>query len=204
MEVKYKKTPKFFEKQMDLLKRNLLEFPEYNITKPDTILMRTESNPIKMLTLDISRIVLNYEEPDSLDDFINSSTNICSNTLKELSITNVERIGVRSYWFLSMKNDETKSLLIDKLSLGKLSEIGEYSQPPEFKVFFNKADVFINIAAKSIRLQKFGIDQINTFVKNDEGILLDIDIFVNNKGIKLEGYFQNVLAINKAVLQKFI
>ena len=203
MEARYKKTPKFFEKKSELLRRNMLEFPDYNISKPDTIAMNSESMPPRFLHLDISRIVLDYNEPENLDSFIASCSNVCSSTFNELSITQIERIGIRTYWFLSMKMDKTKKILVNRLSLGKLNEIGDYNQPPEFKVYFNKADIFINIAAKAIKTQKFGINETDTFANTDEGLLLDIDIFVNNKGIKLDGYFHNVLEINKAVLQKF-
>ncbi len=177
--------PIFFDKQTTLLKKYMLIFPDYNMDRADAIIMLATEIPPKNLSIMIDRTVLDYSEPENIDNFLNDSSELLGTITKELSIHNLIRFGMRANWLQEMPMQKATSVVMSKINLSDPLGLGEV-QAAEISVkYMNKiSNQGVNIRAGVGKVQTLSYRDQVADAKNYEGLIADIDLYSENTSPK--------------------
>lgn len=163
----------------------MLIFPDYNMDRADAIIMLATEIPPKNLSIMIDRTVLDYSEPENIDNFLNDSSELLGTITKELSIHNLIRFGMRANWLQEMPMQKATSVVMSKINLSDPLGLGEV-QAAEISVkYMNKiSNQGVNIRAGVGKVQTLSYRDQVADAKNYEGLIADIDLYSENTSPK--------------------
>jgi uncharacterized protein (TIGR04255 family) len=167
-----------------LLDKLTKKYPAYNNESPEMLgLFHPEMN--KEITIQLNRLFLSWNSPNSIDDFIKSSKPDINLVLRTLKVDSIIRIGLRTYHTIECQNETQVSQYVFKQYLSpniRNTEIfGENLSNPRVQFSGvkegNKFNLMLGYQQERILKGNFGI-QMEEIINNH--FLADLDVYREN------------------------
>jgi uncharacterized protein (TIGR04255 family) len=131
-----------------ILEKLTKKYPAYNIENPEHIFLANPSEQ-KQIHVHLNRIIIDWDKPVSIDDFIKSSQADMAFLLRCLDVNDLIRVGIRTLSSYEGNNQNAISEFIFKEFIStklKSSDFGDEFTNPRVQFSGRKGSLFFNFA----------------------------------------------------------
>ncbi|WP_137744820.1 hypothetical protein [Robertmurraya siralis] len=199
IEVRYKESFKLplTDIKFKILDKLTKKYPGYNIENPEQILL-SNSEELKQLHIFLNRIIINWDNPNNIDDFIKSSQADLSFIFKCLEINSLNRFGFRTLGSFEGSSQNAISEFIFKEFVSpklKSPVFGDIYLNPRVQFAGKKGTLHFNFALEYQQNQtihgNLGSQSMTTEIRNL--LMVDLDCYKENvKVSKLENLLSEI------------